>query len=66
MKITINGEDRQFPESELPLNELLERLKLGGQVVVELNAQALLTREFSRIKIQADDRIEIIRIVAGG
>ncbi|MFK5921592.1 MAG: sulfur carrier protein ThiS [Verrucomicrobiota bacterium] len=67
MKITINGEDRQFPEPQLPLNELLERLKLGGQpVVVELNAQALLSREFPRIKIQTDDRIEIIRIVAGG
>ncbi len=67
MKITINGEDRQFPESELPLNELLEQLKLGGRpVVVELNAEALLSREFPSIKIQTDDRIEIIRIVAGG
>ena len=67
MNITINGEQQQFPEQQLPLLELIERLKLNGQpVVVELNQQALLTREFPAIKIKDSDRIEIIRIVAGG
>jgi len=67
MTLTINGEQRQFLEQRLPLADLLEQLKLNGQpVVVELNGQALLSREFPSITINDDDRIEIVRIVAGG
>ena len=67
MKLTINGEEQQFPEKRLPLPELIDRLKLSGQpVIVELNGLALLSREFSGININDEDRIEIVRIVAGG
>ncbi len=67
MKATINGEEQQFPEKQMALTELIERLKLSGQpVVVEHNGQALLSREFPGIHISDGDRIEIIRIVAGG
>lgn len=67
MTLTINGEEQQFPELRLPLAELLDQLKLSGQpVVVELNGQALLSREFPGITIKDEDRLEIVRIVAGG
>lgn len=67
MRIIINGESRSFLGNDMPLPELLELLKLGGQpVVVELNGQALLGRELARIKIKDADQLEIIRIVAGG
>ncbi|MCF6312720.1 MAG: sulfur carrier protein ThiS [Verrucomicrobiales bacterium] len=67
MNITLNGEDRSFPQNTLPLPELLELLKLGGQpVIVELNGNALLGRELPSIKIKDSDQIEIVRIVAGG
>lgn len=67
MTLTVNGEKQQFTENTLPLSELIERLQLKGQsVVVELNGQALLGREISTTRIKDADRIEIIRIVAGG
>ncbi len=67
MNITVNGEPRQFPDKTLPLSDLIDRLQLKGQpVVVELNGQALLGREIPATQINDDDRIEIVRIVAGG
>ena len=67
MNITINGEEQTFTESAVSLPELIERLKLNGQpVVVELNGQALLGREIPTTQLKEADRIEIVRIVAGG
>ena len=67
MNLTINGEDQQFTEGSLPLLDLIERLQLGGRpLVVELNGQALLGREHPGIRLKDGDRIEIVRVVAGG
>ena len=67
MNIRVNGEEQQFAEGSLSLPELIERLELSGQpVVVELNDQALLGKEIANTKIKNGDRIEIVRIVAGG
>jgi len=35
-------------------------------VVVELNGQAIAPSEFSGLQLQPGDRLEIVRIVAGG
>ena len=35
-------------------------------VVVELNGEAVAPSEFSRRQLQAGDRLEIVKIVAGG
>lgn len=35
-------------------------------VVVELNGEAVAPSEFARRQLQAGDRLEIVRIVAGG
>ena len=67
MNIIVNGEDQQFTEDTFPLSKLIDRLQLNGQpVVVELNGQALLGREIPATQIKDTDRIEIVRIVAGG
>jgi sulfur carrier protein len=67
MNVVVNGEDQQFTEEVIPLSELIDRLQLSGQpVVVELNGQALLGKEIPDTQINDADRIEIVRIVAGG
>jgi len=67
MNITVNGEEQSLTESSVTLLKLIDHLDLSGQpVVVELNGQALLSREFANSLISEGDRIEIIRIVAGG
>lgn len=67
MKVTINSVQQDFPEDTLPLTELIKHLHLSGQpVVVELNGEALLVKEVNDTQIKDADRIEIVRIVAGG
>jgi thiamine biosynthesis protein ThiS len=64
--VTANGQETavQLPCS---LEEFLvaQRL-LPRSVVVEHNGQAVAPSEFSKRHLQAGDRLEIVRIVAGG
>ncbi|MEQ1842557.1 MAG: sulfur carrier protein ThiS [Verrucomicrobiales bacterium] len=67
MKVTLNGQAREFEEESLALPAMIELVGLGQQpVLVELNGAALLAREFSETVIHDGDRIELIRMVAGG
>ena len=56
-------------EAKLPctIEEFLvaQRL-LPRSVVVEHNGEAVAPSEFSQRKLNADDRLEIVKIVAGG
>ena len=45
---------------------LLAQQLLPRSVVVEHNGEAVAPSEFPRRKIQAGDRLEIVKIVAGG
>ena len=64
--ITVNGDVRQVPEGSL-LPVLLTQLGLEGQtVLVERNGLALFPRDFATTTLASGDRLEIIRIAAGG
>ncbi len=66
IEIQLNGQKKEF-ESELPLAKLLESLELApSTVLVEHNGLAVLRSEYERTKISAGDRVEILRVVAGG
>ena len=45
---------------------LLAQKLLPRSVVVEHNGEAVTPSEFSKRQVQANDRLEIVRIVAGG
>ena len=45
---------------------LIAQKLLPRSVVVELNGEAVAPSEFRQRKLQANDRLEIVRIVAGG
>lgn len=45
---------------------LLAQNLLPRSVVVEQNGEAVAPSEFSRRQVQAGDRLEIVKIVAGG
>jgi sulfur carrier protein len=56
-------------EAELPcsIEEFLIAQKLlPRSVVVELNGEAVVPSEFPGRRLQAGDRLEIVKIVAGG
>ena len=64
--ITANG--RPTPVA-LPCtleNFLLAQQLLPRSVVVEHNGEAVAPSEFARRELQAGDRLEIVKIVAGG
>ena len=66
MIITLNGQPHTLG-SETTLPELLRSLGLSGKpVVVELNQEAILPRNFTQTLIQANDQLEIITLAAGG
>lgn len=64
--ITANG---QSIEAKLPctIEEFLVAQKLlPRSVVVEHNGEAVAPSEFSRRQLKAGDKLEIVKIVAGG
>ncbi len=64
--LMLNGEAREF-EKSLSIHELMLKLQLQPNLyLVELNEVALFRSEWESQKIKENDRIEIIRIVAGG
>ena len=66
VEVQLNGEARSVPEGQ-PLPELLSALGLPPEtVLVEHNGRALLRGEWPDVRLTAGDRLEILRVVAGG
>ncbi len=70
MTIILNGSPRELldqPDSPLTLSQLLAILDLDSRpVLIEKNGVAILQREFAQETVVDQDRIEIVRMVAGG
>lgn len=65
ISVTLNGAPCEVP-AQCSVLDLLDYLGLGGQpLLVELNGVALLKSEWQTV-IQESDRIELVRVVAGG
>ena len=66
MKISLNGETVDSREAKT-IAELIERYNLPPQsILVELNGLALHRHEWPNRPLAEGDRIEFIRVVAGG
>ncbi|MEA3189271.1 MAG: sulfur carrier protein [Chthoniobacter sp.] len=66
MTITLNGERREIAGAK-NVRELLDELQLPPHaLLVEHNGKALRKEEWRSSELRDADRIEIIRIVAGG
>jgi sulfur carrier protein len=65
MKLILNGREHQV--RALCVEELVTEAGLpAGAALVELNGTALLRTEWSTTPLREGDRVEIIRMVAGG
>lgn len=65
MRLVLNGTDREVRASQM--EELVAELGLPlAAALVEHNGIALLRSEWATTKLQDGDRLEIIRMVAGG
>ena len=64
MRIQINGEQREFPETSLTLKELIEALSLAPQrIAVEVNQELVSRARRASRELQDGDRIELVTLV---
>lgn len=69
MTVTLNGKSHESTAEggSITVAAFLEGLDLGDfPVLVEVNGEAILVREFEERAIRDGDTIEVIRMVAGG
>ena len=65
MKLFLNGQEREVAAKQV--EELVAELGLPlAAALVEHNGTALLRSEWAATRLQNGDRLEIIRMVAGG
>ncbi len=66
MILTVNGEDREFPEP-LTLTALLDHLSLpSARVAVERNGEIVSRERFGETVLGTGDRLEVVHFVGGG
>jgi thiazole synthase len=66
MKLTINGNDREF-NSPLTLASLFEKLEMKqDRVAVELNHEIVRRESWGETKLSEGDKLEIVHFVGGG
>ncbi len=66
MTILLNGQPTECEAGE-SVAELVQRLQLAPEtILVERNSVALHRREWADKKLEENDRIEILRVSAGG
>jgi thiamine biosynthesis protein ThiS len=66
MKLTLNGEDREFQDVPT-LAVLVERLGMKpDRVAVERNRAIVPRAEWANTQLQEGDRLEIVQFVGGG
>lgn len=64
--VTANGRETTIP-LPCPLDQFLRDQGLPPRsVVVELNGEAVAPSQFPSVQLHAGDRLEIVKIVAGG
>lgn len=67
MKVTLNGETTERYEAPLTVAALINSLGLSGHpVLVELNGEALLPKEFEQKLVGEGAKVELVQIAAGG
>jgi thiamine biosynthesis protein ThiS len=66
VRISLNGEPRELPESTT-VAELLTALALApGRVAVERNREIVSRADHARVLLMEGDRLEVVTFVGGG
>lgn len=66
MQITLNGEKKEFGETQT-VSELVQTLQLSDQrIAVELNKEIVRKKDWETTELNDADKIEIVHFVGGG
>jgi sulfur carrier protein len=66
MKLSINGEIKEFEQKTLTVKELLELMKYNKGIAVALNETFVLKTKYAETEINDGDRLDILSPIAGG
>jgi len=66
MKISINGEIKEFDKESLTIQELLEIINYGKGIAIALNETFILKTKYQDTTIKDGDRLDILSPVQGG
>jgi len=66
MKISINGEIKEFNIETLTVKELLEDMNYGKGIAVALNETFVLKTKYQETTVTDGDRLDILSPVQGG
>lgn len=69
MKLSINGQDRDFPQldREPLLTRLVELLEMkGDRIAIERNGDIVPRATWSNVTLQSGDKLEVVQFVGGG
>ena len=66
MKLSINGEIKEFKQKTLTVKELLELMKYNKGIAVALNETFVLKTKYVETEINDGDRLDILSPIAGG
>ena len=66
IKIKVNGKNTNIDKNQA-LSKLLKKLKIPiKKVAIELNKEIIDKKNITKIKIQKNDKIEIVHFIGGG
>tara|TARA_A100001015_G_C14663841_1_gene584109 strand:+ start:324 stop:533 length:210 start_codon:yes stop_codon:yes gene_type:complete len=66
IKIKVNGKYANIDKNQA-LSKLLKKLKIPiNKVAIELNQEIIDKKNITKIKIQKNDKIEIVHFIGGG
>jgi len=66
MKVSINGEIKEFDRDSLTIQELLEIIDYGKGIAIALNETFILKTKYQDTTIKDGDRLDILSPVQGG
>ena len=66
MKISINGEIKEFDRDSMTIQELLEIIDYGKGIAIALNETFILKTKYQDTTIKDGDRLDILSPVQGG
>ena len=67
MKIYVNGQQKNFEATKIPLTSLIEKLALNEKkFAIEYNGEIISKSNFSQTFLKEGDKLEIVVAVGGG
>jgi sulfur carrier protein len=66
MRLSINGEIKEFKEKSLTIKEILDLMQYNKGIAVALNETFILKTEYENIEVKDGDRLDILSPIQGG